>query len=149
MLPHTRDFTRHGCTVGARLITYSHLEKWFVCNECGGGIVHHIRGVNGQTVDWAECANCGGRDFVSLRRYEHQLAEFPDIVAGLPDELKDLFPSEVTEGVALSVANRERDSAIPVDRTVKLKRLPPSTTPFRGRLFKTEASQAIVELYDL
>ena len=91
MLPRTRDFTRYGCTVGARLVTYSQLEDYYVCNECGGNIVHHIKRVEDQTIDYAECADCGGRDFVSTRRFERQLAEFPDIVAGLPDALKSLF----------------------------------------------------------
>jgi len=91
MLPHTRDFTRHGCTVGARLVTYNQLEEWFVCNKCGGSIVHHIKRVENQTVDFAACGQCGSRDFVSLRRYEHQLADFPDVIAGLPDNLKALF----------------------------------------------------------
>lgn len=90
-LPHTRDFTRHGCTVGARLVTYRQLEEYYICNDCGGNIVHIIQRVNGETMDFARCADCGGRDFVSERRFESQLVEFPDIVAGLPEDLKSLF----------------------------------------------------------
>jgi hypothetical protein len=147
-LPHTRDFTRCGCTVGARLVTYRQLEEYYICDECGGNIVHIIQRRDGQTVDFAECADCRGRDFVSLRRYEHQIAEWPDIVAGLPDDLKEVLAPVLIEDAGRAIENKARDAAIPVDNKVRLKRLAPSTTPLRGRLFKT-APQAIDELYGL
>jgi len=97
MLPHTRDFTRDGCTVGARLVTYAQLEEHYVCNDCGGKVIHQGRWSEEHqvSVDWAECAICKGRDFISAGHYERQFADFPNIVHNLPDELKALFaPTE-------------------------------------------------------
>jgi len=91
MLPHTGDFTRTGCTIGTRLVTYAQLTRYYVCNECGGAIVHHIARQNGQTVDWAECGNCHGRDFVSARFYDKQVKEFPLVVMALAPELRNLI----------------------------------------------------------
>lgn len=91
MLPPTRDFTRTGCTVGARLVTYQQLEKDYVCNACGGAIVHRMARKDDQTVDWAECGSCKARDFVSARRYELQAKEYPLVVVELPAHLRALF----------------------------------------------------------
>lgn len=105
-MDHTRDFTRDGCTVGARLVSYRHLEEWYVCRECGGQPAHHIGRTNGLTINWAECADCGARDFISLRYYEQQCADYPVILAGLPPELRALFsvpePSNVTADQAIA-----------------------------------------------
>jgi len=87
----TRDFTRTGCTVGARLVTYEQLTKGYVCNICGGAIVHKIARENGETVDWAECGHCHKRDFVREWLYEKQVAEFPVLVYELPTELRNLI----------------------------------------------------------
>jgi DNA-directed RNA polymerase subunit RPC12/RpoP len=92
MLPHTRCPTRDGCIVGARLVTWEQIEQHYVCRECGGRPVHHIVRVNDQTVDYAECADCGNRDFTSSAFYQRQLADAPTIFFGLPPELKALFP---------------------------------------------------------
>ena len=90
---HTTDFTRDGCTVGARRVTYQALEQWYVCRECGGKPVHHIGRVNDQPLDWAECGDCKGRDFIPQWLYSRQCREYGEIVDHLPDELRELFPS--------------------------------------------------------
>jgi hypothetical protein len=89
---HTIDFDRDGCTVGARRVEYKHLEKEFVCAVCGGNPVHHMRQENGQWADWAECADCESRDFISQRRYDQQCREYWEILEGLPPDLRALFP---------------------------------------------------------
>ena len=89
---HTTDFDRHGCTVGAKRVTYRTLEQWYVCRECGGKPVHRFGRENDQPVDWAECSQCGTRDFIPQWLYDRQVVEFPVIVANLPDELRELFP---------------------------------------------------------
>lgn len=89
---HTTDFDRYGCTVGARRVKYTELEQWYVCANCGGKPVHHVGRENGLTIDWAECGDCGERDFISRRLYDRQLQEFPIVLDNLPDELRELFP---------------------------------------------------------
>ena len=91
MLSHTRDFTRHGCTVGARLVTYGQLEDRYVCNVCGGSIVSKARHSKNGSSYYAECAACGGQDFISAWLYDRQAREFPFVVDELPDDLKALF----------------------------------------------------------
>lgn len=91
MLRHTRDFTRSGCTVGARLVTYRQLEDRYVCNACGGRIVSKARHSTNGSNYYAECAQCQARDFVSIYQYDKQTREFPFVVDELPDELKVLF----------------------------------------------------------
>ena len=47
--------------------------------------------MNDQTIDYAECADCGNRDFQSTRFFEQQLADAPTILLGLSSELAALF----------------------------------------------------------
>jgi len=91
---HTHSFDRNGCIIGARFVSYSELQQWYVCRECGGKPVHHIGREDEQTVDWAECADCGARDFISLRLYQKQLADVPRIIEMLPEKLRALFPEK-------------------------------------------------------
>ena len=139
MLPSTRDFTLTGCTVGARLVTYRQLEEYYRCNVCGdANITYRTQGDGDQAIHWAECAQCQARDFVSKQRYEQQIAEWPGIVAGLPDELRTALGAAAIVEVDRVIANQERDSAILADRPRPPKRLAPSTNKFHGPLFKTE-----------
>lgn len=82
-----------GCIVGARLVSYAKLCRSYVCDKCGGRIVQHIRWdeVTQTTNRWAECGTCGGQDFISARRFEKQVGEFPIIVHSLPDHLRELI----------------------------------------------------------
>ena len=96
MLPPTRDFTRTGCTVGARIVTYQQLEQHYVCDTCGGAIVHRMARENDQAVDWAECGRCKARGFVSQRLYDLQCREYHTLVKELPPELATLLPAPVT-----------------------------------------------------
>ncbi len=89
---HTRDFDRRGCIVGAKFIKYAPLVQWYVCRECGGAIVHKIGRVDDVTLDWAECADCGTRDFIPQWLYDRQVVEHGEIIGNLPDELRALFP---------------------------------------------------------
>ena len=63
-MQHTRCFSREGCVVGARLVTYEQLQEQYVCNECGGRVVHKMAWSEsaGRSIDYAECAECGARD---------------------------------------------------------------------------------------
>ena len=92
MLPHTRHPTRDGVIIGAKAVTWEQVERYYICRICGGKPVHHIANVNGQTVDYAECADCGNRDFQAQWVVEKQLTDAPTVFFNLPDELKALFP---------------------------------------------------------
>ena len=96
MLPHTRAFTRDGCIVGARLVTYRHLRDHYRCRDCGGRILAKARWNDAAdaTDYWAECADCGGRDFVSEWHYQRQVEDFGEIVDALPDDLRALVAPE-------------------------------------------------------
>jgi len=96
---HTRDFDRRGCIVGARFVTYQELQQWYVCRECGSAPVHHIERINDITRDWAECAQCGARDFIPQWLYDRQCLEHSEIIDNLPDELRALFPEPEPLGV--------------------------------------------------
>jgi DNA-directed RNA polymerase subunit RPC12/RpoP len=89
---HTLGFDRDGCIVGARFVTYRQLETRFVCANCGGNIIHHIKRENDQTIDWAECGECGCRDFISQRYYDRQCREYYEILENLPPDMRALFP---------------------------------------------------------
>jgi len=98
---HTHTFDREGCIVGARYVTYKKIEKRFVCAACGGNPIHHIGRENDRTVDWAECADCGCRDFISQELYDRQCREYWEILENLPSDLRVLFPErEQYEGSA-------------------------------------------------
>lgn len=98
---HTHSFDRDGCIVGARFVDYKRIEERFVCAACGGKPVHHIGRENDETVDWAECAECGCRDFISQELYDRQCREYWEIIEKLPPDLRALFPErEQTERTA-------------------------------------------------
>ena len=89
---HTHGFDRDGCIIGGKFIKYAALTQWYVCADCGGTPVHHIDRVDDATVDYAECAACGCRDFISQRYYDRQKDEFYEILEGLTPELRALVP---------------------------------------------------------
>lgn len=80
-------FTRHNCTLGSKVVTYTGLSRWYVCNECGGRIVHKFDAGD----DWAECADCGGRDFISERQFDREVVEAWEVERGLPQHLRALL----------------------------------------------------------
>jgi hypothetical protein len=85
-----RFFDRQGCIVGLKFRTYSTLEQWYVCNWCGGQIVHYFT----QDRDYAHCADCQSENFIPLWLFEKQVVEGPSIVATLPAEVQALFKHE-------------------------------------------------------
>ena len=89
---HTRDFDRDGCIVGARQVSYAQLLQRYVCRECGGQPVHKIARIDDLTRDWAECAQCGERDFIPQWLYDRQCIEHGEIIENLPPVLQELFP---------------------------------------------------------
>jgi hypothetical protein len=91
---HTHGFTRKGCIVGARFITYMYLEQWFVCADCGGNPIHKMRSIERVWYDWAECAQCECRDFMPSWLYTRQCAERDEIIEKLPPDLRALFPEQ-------------------------------------------------------
>lgn len=107
MLPHTRDFTRWGCTIGARLVTYRQMEDNYVCNVCGGRVVSKARHTADGSNYYAECAQCQGRDFISAWLYDKQAHEFTFVVDELPDDLKALFTAAHQPNVSAEQAISE------------------------------------------
>ena len=91
---HTHSFDRDGCIVGARFVSYTYLERDYVCAACGGNPIHHITRVLNETYDYAECAQCGARDFISQLTYDRQVMEYGEILRNLPPELRALFPEK-------------------------------------------------------
>lgn len=103
---HTRDFDRRGCVVGARFVPYQRLQQYYVCRECGGTPVHHVARINDVTRDWAECAQCGARDFIPEWLYDRQVVEHDEIIESLPTKLRALFsepePLNITADQAIA-----------------------------------------------
>jgi hypothetical protein len=61
----------------------------------------------GRSIDYAECVECGARDFVSARYYDRQAADFPEVVAKLPEELRRLFGFAEPQPISTPQAARE------------------------------------------
>jgi len=80
------SFTRIGCTLGKRIISYTSLKQHYVCNECGGQIVVGFD----DTGDWAKCSGCSGQDFISARQFDQECVEAWEVERGLPPELRAL-----------------------------------------------------------
>lgn len=80
-------FTRTGCTLGAKVVTYPALRRWYVCNECGCSIVTGFD----DSESWAKCGTCGGRDFIRESQYEREVVEAWEVARGLPPELQALL----------------------------------------------------------
>jgi hypothetical protein len=59
------------------------------------------------SVDWAECSECKGRDFVSYRHYERQVMDHPTIIRNLPPELAQLFARPEREPITAEQAASE------------------------------------------
>ena len=82
-----RFFDREGCIVGLKFRTYTTLETWWLCNWCGGRIVHHFSADR----DWACCADCESENFIPQWLFDKQVAEGPGIVETLPEDIQALF----------------------------------------------------------
>lgn len=80
-------FTRTGCTLGAKFVTYATLRRWYVCNECGGRITTGFDDAN----NWAKCGTCGAVDFIHERQYDREVVEAFEVERGLPPELQVLL----------------------------------------------------------
>lgn len=85
MIAH--HFGRNGCGVGLKWRTYATLERWYLCNWCGGRIVHRFT----QDRDYAHCADCHSENFIPQWLFDHQVAVGPDIVKTLPEDVQALF----------------------------------------------------------
>jgi len=95
-----KNCVRDGCTVNGKQITYQTLCARYVCNECGGAIVHGFA-----RDDFVHCGRCGCDEIVSERRYLEQIAEGWEVLEGLPEALHTLLKGEpqclsATEAVA-------------------------------------------------
>ena len=93
------DFTRDDCIVGRRRVQYKTLSRFYLCNECGCGIV--IRYADGY---YAICGNCGGQDFVSDTTFTQQTIDAWEVRQGLPAHLRALLDDDepVTVGEAIA-----------------------------------------------
>jgi len=95
------SFTRHTCKLSERIITYTTLRQWYVCNECGGQIVHGFD----DTGDWAKCADCGSRDFISESSFTREVVEAWEVEQGLPEHLRVLLgPQEPKVSATQAIA---------------------------------------------
>ena len=90
------DLDRYGLTVGGRRITYDGL-KHYLCNDCGGCIVHKFRWNGETTVDEVCCGICGGTDIVHEATFQRQVTEADEVLAGLPPALRALIAPETEE----------------------------------------------------
>lgn len=77
------DFTRDDCQVGNRRRTYNTLKREWVCNGCGGRLVRKAGRV--------ECGRCGSRDFIHEVELERQVCEAREVMAGLPENLRNMI----------------------------------------------------------
>ena len=78
------DFTRDGCLLGRRRISYTRLERDYRCNDCGGRITTRWSEEEG---DWRpSCLACGGCDFIHERECQRQKLEALEVLEGLPPE---------------------------------------------------------------
>lgn len=81
------DFTRYGCKVGNKTVTYIHLCRYYVCNKCGGRLARRCNA----TDDWAECVEChNDKDFIHESQFERECFEAFEVERGLPPELRAL-----------------------------------------------------------
>jgi hypothetical protein len=83
------SFDRYGCQVGKRPVTYQNLSQKWVCDKCGGRIVHRITWDESQdkSIDFAECADCEGRDFIRESQFERQVSEGYEVLVDLPADI--------------------------------------------------------------
>jgi hypothetical protein len=92
-------FTRNDCILGARRIPYKVLQRYYVCNECGGRII--TRYDDGYYVC---CGVCGVQDFVSEATFTKQTIDAWEVKRGLPAQLRALLdenePVSVSEAIA-------------------------------------------------
>lgn len=80
------DFTRDGCQLGHKRVSYARLERDYRCNDCGGGITTRWS----EEEDWyAACLACGGHDFIHEYEVRRQTAEAREVLDGLPEGLAE------------------------------------------------------------
>ena len=87
------DCTAHDCLLGGTRIPYESLQRDYVCERCGGGIVVRIDPRHPGLLR-PECSVCHDQDFIHHSTYEVQLVKAWEIRRGLPDHLKELLPDE-------------------------------------------------------
>ena len=81
--------TRYGCTIGTRTHTYTQVHRLYVCDDCGGAVVHGFTATDaGETVDYVRCGACGGEELISEYRYLEQVAEGHEVARSLPAPLR-------------------------------------------------------------
>ena len=83
------NLTRHGCTCGRRKLSYTQVHRLYVCDECGGAVVHGFTATDdGKTTDYVRCGACGGEELISEYRYLEQVAEGHEVARSLPAPLR-------------------------------------------------------------
>jgi len=87
MIPDT--VTRYGATIKGKFIKRADLLRHYVCNTCGGPILHTFRWDTEQqrTVDVLHCGKCGGADIIRESEYERQINDGLAVLYDLPEEI--------------------------------------------------------------
>ena len=87
MIPDT--VTRYGATIKGRLVKREALLGHYVCNSCGGPILHTFQWdtQRQQTVDVVRCGKCGGNDIIRESEYERQINDGLAVLYDLPEEI--------------------------------------------------------------
>jgi len=75
-----------------RKIPYGQLRK-YVCEACGGGLVHRSRWDFDldRSVDEIACAECGGEDIISESLYNKQVHDAAVVLSSLPPAFRALY----------------------------------------------------------
>ena len=83
------DFDRYGVTVGKKRYRYEQFARIFVCRACWGIPVafHHYDPATGEMTHWAQCGECGGREFIDGAKAERMQIEAREVLADLPKEI--------------------------------------------------------------
>ena len=89
------NLNRNGFTLNGRHHTYGDLRR-YVCNECGGGVVHKAawNEAEDRSEDKVACARCGCEDIISESKYLEQIADGWEAERGLPEPLRKLLRGE-------------------------------------------------------
>lgn len=65
------NLTRYGAEVAGVLYSYEHILRTFICDKCGGGLIHRFD----QEGDEVVCGVCGSHEIVSETRYDQQVSD--------------------------------------------------------------------------
>jgi len=91
-----------------RKIPYGQLRK-YVCEACGGGLVHRSRWDFDldRSVDEIACAECGGEDIISEQVHRQRIADGMEAMADLPEWAREMYGLEKPKTTDAQQAIRE------------------------------------------